>query len=215
MNIEIKLNNTYMILRSLAIALLLWTSVGSAAAQSTSPEKSIENAVQTLLDEFTARRAELESDKPALYEMVDRLTRPHFDFNKISKLILAKNWKNADAKQREAFTNEFRTLLIRTYATALFQYTGKESMAFEPSKIKERKGVKSATVVSEVRLSDGPGIPVIYSMILGDDELWKIYNLKIAGVNMVTNYRKTYGASIRNLGMDGLIESMREANARI
>jgi len=196
------------------VSIVLIFSVGSANAQDTSPEKSIELAVQNLLDEFTSRRAELQTDKAALYSMVDRLARPHFDFNRISKLILAKNWKKADEAQRTAFTNEFRTLLIRTYATALFQYTGKEKMIFAPGEIKDRKGVKSATVNSEVKLSDGPGIPVIYSMILSDDQEWKIYNLKIAGVNMVTNYRKTYGASIRSQGLDGLIESMREANAR-
>jgi len=200
--------------QKLVLGMFLVFSVGSAHAQDTTPEKSIEVAVQNLLDEFTNRRSELQSDKTALYTMVDRLARPHFDFERISKLILAKNWKKADAAQRTAFTDEFRTLLIRTYATALFQYTGKEKMLFEPGQVKERKGVKSATVNSEVKLSDGPGIPVIYSMILSDDQKWKIYNLKIAGVNMVTNYRQTYGASIRSQGIDGLIKSMREANAR-
>ncbi len=214
MKITKSMTNPKAFLKALFVGMFLMFSAGSANAQDTAPEKSIEQAVQNLLDEFSNRRSELQSDKEALYTMVDRLARPHFDFDRISKLILAKNWKKADEAQRTAFTNEFRTLLIRTYATALFQYTGKEKMIFEPGEIKERKGVKSATVNSEVKLSDGPGIPVIYSMILGNDQQWKIYNLKIAGVNMVTNYRQTYGASIRNQGIDGLIESMREANAR-
>ena len=181
----------------------------------TPPEEDISGAVHSLLDEFTARRAELEQNRVALYEMVDRKTRPHFDFGKISKLVLAKNWKVATDSQRAAFAEAFRTLLIRTYATALFQYTGNEKMAFTSSKIKERKGVKSAIVESEVRLNNGPGIPVNYSLILGADDNWKIYNMTIAGVNLVTNYRKTYGSSIRKLGLDGLIESMNEANAKI
>ncbi|MGI9317594.1 MAG: MlaC/ttg2D family ABC transporter substrate-binding protein [bacterium] len=188
---------------------------GLQAQAKISPEQAIEGAVQQLLDEFTQRRAELRGNKSALYDMVDEFTRPHFDFDKISKLVLAKNWKQASEEQRLAFGEEFRTLLIRTYATALFQYTGKETMEFTSSAIKERKGVMSATVESEVTLSEGPGIPVKYSMILGKDDNWKIYNMTIAGVNMVTSYRKTYGASIRSLGLDGLIESMREANSQI
>jgi len=204
------------ILRLVLPVLILFTGLTQAplALSQQAPEKSIENAVQTLLDEFTNRRVELETNKRALYEMVDRITRPHFDFNKISKLVLAKNWKKANDAQRTAFGQEFRTLLIRTYATALFQYTGKETMEFKASEIKEKRGIKSATVQSEVTLSEGPGIPVNYSMILGDDNEWKIFNMTIAGVNLVTSYRKTYGASIRNLGMDGLIDSMRAANGR-
>ena len=182
------------------------------AATDSDPAAIIESAVQQLLDEFTARREELTNNKPALYDMVDRVTRPHFDFDKISKLVLAQEWKTATPEQRTAFGEEFRTLLIRTYATALFQYTGKEKMVFTGSEIKERRGVKTASVNSEVTLAEGPGIPVNYSMIQDDEKDWKIYIMVIAGVNMVTSYRKTYGSSIRSLGLDGLIDSMRKAN---
>ena len=184
----------------------------TAAQANPSPEQEISTAVDELLSEFTARRDELALDREALFDMVDRRTRPFFDFEKISKLVLAQNWKTASAAQRAAFGEEFRKLLIRTYATALFQYTGEEKMDFDSTEIKERGGLKSATVKSAVTLSDGPPIDVNYYMILGADNHWKIYNMTIAGVNLVTNYRKTYGASIRSLGLDGLIESMREAN---
>jgi phospholipid transport system substrate-binding protein len=204
------------IFRQLIVFIVFFVSCSSVlqASAQAAPEKSIEGAVQQLLDEFTARRDELETDKPALYAMVDRVTRPHFDFGKISKLILAKNWKSATESQRAEFSEQFRTLLIKTYATALFQYSGNEKMEFITSRVKEKNGVKSARVESEVTLSDGPGIPVNYSLIFGKDNTWKIYNMTIAGVNLVTSYRKTYGASIRSLGLDGLIESMREVNTR-
>jgi len=198
---------------AISIAVTSYLPGGHARASAeTDPAVIIETAVQELLDEFTARRDELKNDKAALYDMVDRVTRPHFDFEKISKLVLAQEWKTATPEQREAFGEEFRTLLIRTYATALFQYTGKEKMVFTGSDIKERRGVKTASINSEVTLSEGPGIPVSYSMILDGGDSWKIYNMVIAGVNMVTSYRKTYGSSIRSLGLDGLIESMRKAN---
>ncbi len=176
------------------------------------PEQFIQMAVEELLAEFTLRRGELEGDHPALYHMVDRVTNPYFDFGKISKLVLAQNWKSASTEQRRQFGEEFRKLLIRTYATALFQYTGDGTMAFNTTRIRERGGLKFATVESEITLADGPVIPLRYSMILDGDGRWKIYNITIAGVNLVTNYRKIYSTSIRSLGLDGLIGSMREAN---
>ena len=176
------------------------------------PEQVIQMAVEELLEEFVLRRSELEGDHPALYHMVDRATHPYFDFGRISKLVLAQNWKSASTEQRRQFGEEFRKLLIRTYATALFQYTGNGSMAFSTTRIKERGGMKFATVESEITLEDGPSIPLKYSMVLASDNRWKIYNMTIAGVNLVTNYRKIYSTSIRSLGLDGLIGSMREAN---
>jgi len=176
------------------------------------PEQVIQMAVEELLEEFTLRRGELEGDHPALYHMVARVTHPYFDFSRISKLVLAQNWKSASSEQRRQFGMEFRKLLIRTYATALFQYSGDGTMAFNTTRIKERGGMKFATVESEITLADGPPIPLSYSMILDGDGRWKIYNMTIAGVNLVTNYRKIYNASIRSLGLDGLIGSMREAN---
>ena len=203
------------LLRTLLLSLCIGFLPGTPSYANSSPVQEISDAVDELLTEVTARRIELEGDRLALYDMVDRRTRPYFDFEKIAKLVLAQNWKTASDAQRQAFGEEFRKLLIRTYATALFQYTGKEKMAFNSTDIKERSGRKSATVKSEVTLSDGPPIDVSYYMILGEDNRWKIYNMAIAGVNLVTNYRKTYGASIRSLGLDGLIESMREANNSI
>jgi phospholipid transport system substrate-binding protein len=187
-------------------------ALASPVKADATPEQAIGGAVQNLLDEFSLRRGELKNDRPALYAMVDRVTRPYFDFEKISKLVLAKSWKKASVTQRQQFGEEFRKLLIRSYATALFQYTGDEKMAFKVAKIKERKGVKSAVLQSEIKLREGPGIAVNYSLIQDKGGSWKIYNMDIAGVNLVTNYRKTYGASIRSQGLDGLIDSIKKSN---
>ncbi len=179
------------------------------------PHLVIEQTVQTLLDEFTDKRELFEADKGELFALVDRVAVPLFDFRRITKLVLASNWRQASKAQREAFGEEFKKLLIGTYATALFHYTGDEKMIFTGSEIKERKGRKFAVVKSEVALSSsGQPIAVDYAMILGKDGDWKIYNLTISGINMIINYRNTYAAAIGNLGMDGVIESMRATNAK-
>lgn len=192
------------------LAMLMVTPALAAAK----PDVVIETTVQQLLDEFTAQKDSLGKDKQQLFALVDRIALPLFDFQRISKLVLAKNWKKANDVQRTDFATEFKRLLIGTYATALFQYTGNEKMIFTSTSIKEKKGRQFATVKSEVSLASGPGIPVNYSLILDNQGEWKIYNMDIAGLNMVTSYRKTYGSAIRTQGLDGLITSMRETNER-
>ncbi len=183
----------------------------SAYAQE-EPHLIIEKAVHTLLQEFSANREQFAADKTQLFELVDQLGGPLFDFQRISKLVLASNWKQASEQQRNEFIEEFKKLLIRTYAIALFNYTGKETIRIIGSEVRERKNRKLGKVKSEVILSGGQAVAVDYAMILDKDGHWKIYNLIISDFNMITNYRDTYGASVARLGLDGVIESMKESN---
>ncbi len=197
------------------------TAAAAAAAESDAaaqdmPHLEIEAAVQTLLDEFTRQRAVFEGDKRQLFTLVDSVASPLFDLPRIAKLVLASHWKKASEPQRAAFAQEFKKLLIGTYATALFQYTGKERMTFLSSEIAERRGRKTAKVLSELSLGSGAApIAVEYALLLNAQRRWQIYNLTISGLNMITNYRNTYGAAIDNSGLDGLLESMQKTNAKI
>lgn len=185
-----------------------------AASAPEEPQTLIERTVQELLDQFTARRAELESDQQALFALVDQVASPLFDFERIAKLVLAKNWRRADDAQRAAFQRAFRKLLIATYATALHKYSGDERMTFTASNITERKGRKFAQVSSEVTLADGAEpIAVEYALLLGKDGGWKIYNLTVGSLNMIVNYRNTYAAAIGERGLDGVIDEMKRAAA--
>ncbi len=195
----------------LGVGLLLPMSAMAAET----PHRALEDAVQTLLDEFTSQRRVFEEDKNKLYELVERVAVPLFDFQRISKLVLASHWKQASVRQRQEFSAQFKDLLIRTYATALFKYTGNEKMVFIGSEITERNGRKFAVAKSEVTLGDAPAVAVDYALILGADGDWKIYNLTINGLNMVTNYRNTQGASIERLGLDGMLALMKQANANL
>lgn len=187
-------------------------STAPATAAQEQPQAVIERAVQELLDQFTARREELEADKRALFKLVDQVASPLFDFERIAKLVLAKTWRRADAEQRAAFQNEFRKLLIATYATALYKYSGDERMTFTASKITERRGRQFAEVQSEITLADGAEpIAVSYSLLLSEDGMWKIYNLTVGSLNMIINYRSTYAAAIGERGLDGIIADMKRA----
>jgi len=199
-------------LAGLLVGIALLTAPPLPAAEK--PQALIEQTVQDLLDRFTARREALDGDQRALFTLVDQVASPLFDFERISKLVLAQNWRRASAQQRDEFRDEFRKLLIATYATALHKYSGDERMAFNASQITERKGRKFAEIKSEVTLAGGAEpIAVIYSMLLDKRGDWKIYNLTVGSLNMIVNYRNTYAALIGEHGMDGVIEKMKRSNA--
>ena len=198
-----------------AFATVVTLAAGAAGTQAAEdPAAVIDQAVQSLFGEFTETRAQLEGDNPALYEMVDRLAGPLFDFGYISKLVMGKSWKSASDAQREDFSTEFKRLMIVTYATALFQYTGNEAMTFGETKIKEKKGRRFATVDTEVTITEGNPIPVVYSMVENADTGWKVYNLTVGDLNMVINYRNVIQSSIHSEGLDGTIASMKANNDR-
>ena len=176
------------------------------------PALLVENTVQSLFKEFTGSRSELEGDNPALFSLVDRVASPLFDFDYISKLVLAKSWKSANEGQRDEFAREFKRLMIVTYATALFKYTGNEAMTFGETEIREKKGIQFAKVNTEVTINEGDPIPVIYSLIKDQDKGWKIYNLTVGSLNMVINYRNVIQSSIHSDGLDGTIASMKTNN---
>lgn len=185
-----------------------------STSETLSPEQTIETAVQGLLDEFVVRRNELEQDEQKLFELVDMRAQDLFDFERISKLILGKNWKQASESQRQEFQKEFKHSLIVTYSRALFQYTGKEKMEFTGSEIIERSEHKFATVDSLVQLQEGEPVPVKYSMQLIDGQ-WKIYNLTVQTLNMVLNFRKAIQEQIAKEGLDETIASLRNNNAKL
>lgn len=197
----------------LLVALL--AASGSVLAED-DPAVLVDRTVHSALDEFLQRKEELKGNNPALLELLDRTVVPLFDFNRIARLILTRNWKRASPEQREAFAHEFKRLMIATYSTALFQYTGNEEIRVHGAEVKEKKQRLFATVRTEVILGDGiEPVPVDYFLIQSaEGEPWKIYNLSIAGLNMVINYRGVFQSAILDKGLDGTIASMRENNDR-
>ena len=170
------------------------------AAQS--PELLVRETTDQVLTELSANHDAMLADPALLYNMVDAIVLPHFDFERMSKLVLGKHWKKADDAQRAGFVDEFKALLVRTYATALFEYTDQE-IVYKPFRAKE--GSKRVLVETEIVPSDGPRIPIDYALSRGEDGAWRVYDIRIDEISMVTNYRSSYGKIIESKGMDSLI----------
>ena len=167
------------------------------------PDQVIRQTVERLIGELTERKAELESDRSQLYDLVERVIVEHIAVDKVAKLVLARHWRNASLEQRVRFADEFKNLLIRTYASALFDYTGREQMDFRPLQLTGDE--RTAMVRTDVKLPDARAFPVNYKFLRLDSGEWKIFDVTIDGISLVTIYRTSYGQIIQSTGLDGLI----------
>lgn len=183
-------------------------SVTVQASFGASPETLIKDTSDQVLGELKANREALVNDPEKLYALVDRIVLPHFDFERMSRLVLGRHWRDATEAQRSKFVSEFKNLLVRTYATALFEYTG-QRILYKPFRMKE--GDKRAIVKTEIELGDAPNIPLNYALNKNSDT-WKVYDITIDGISLVTNYRLAYSQTIQAEGLDALIRSLAERN---
>ncbi|MEE4377325.1 MAG: ABC transporter substrate-binding protein [Candidatus Competibacteraceae bacterium] len=189
------------------ILLLGWQPLIGIAADS--PQTVVETTSERMLDALRENRATLQKDPRQIYDLVNEIVLPHFDFTVMSRWVLGKYWRQATAEQRSRFVEEFRTLLVRTYSQALLEYSN-ETIKFLPMP-QLAPEAKDVTVRSEFHPQTGAPIPVNYSLHLFEGE-WKIYDVTVDGVSLVTNYRSTFADQIRADGIEAVINSLAERN---
>jgi len=187
-------------------------AVAAAAQANLPPDQVVKQTTDELLSEFTEKRGVLEQDKQKLFGLVNDIVVPHFDMERMARYVLGQYWPEATAEQRKRFVEEFKTQLIRTYATALFEYSGKEEIVYKP--FRHEEGERRAVVRTEVPRADGPSIPVEYRLIRNDDE-WQVYDVVIENISTVQNYRAQYGTVINARGISGLITALAEKNEKL
>lgn len=143
-----------------------------------------------------------------IFALAEEKILPNFNFERISRLVLGKNWTKATAEQKTAFQTEFRTLLLRTYATALSKYKD-QTIDYKPLRLAD--GATTATVKTTILPPGGQPIAVDYSLEK-QPESWKMYDIVIEGVSLVTNYRSQFAQEIRQNGLDSLIKKLADKN---
>ena len=195
-------------LRGTLVALLLLPGVAGAASD-ISPQELVRDTSSRMLVALRDEQEAIAADPDRLYELVAEIVLPYFDFQRMSQWVLGHNWRIATTEQRERFVEQFRVLLVRTYGSALSEYAD-EKIIYLP--FVEPGDAKTVTVRTEIEHVGAP-IPISYSMYRSADG-WKVYDVAISGVSLVTNYRSTYGSIIRKEGMDSLIRQMAERNSR-
>lgn len=207
------LNKTLMhLLLTLAAVMLAFSPLIASAEAMPEPQALVKKASDDMLKALKDNEAELQADPEKIYDLVEDILMPHFDFEKMSKLALGKNWRSADADQRKRFVEEFRLLLIRTYSTAMLEYTDEEIKMLP---FRDDLSRKRVTVPMEVVQKGGPSIGMSLSLYQNKQDAWKVYDVKIDGISLVTNYRSSFANEIRSGGMDQLIKDLAERNKKV
>jgi len=171
-------------------------------------------------DELVKRTAEdvlntLKNDKDIqagnqqkIYALAEEKILPNFDFERVCRMVLGKNWRSATPEQQAAFQKEFRTLLLRTYATALGKY---KNQVIEYKPLRADAAAKNVSVKTQILQPGGQPISVDYSLVKLDNG-WKVYDIVIESVSLVTNYRSQFSSEIRENGLDSLNKKLADKN---
>jgi phospholipid transport system substrate-binding protein len=197
-------------MRVLVLGLLSVCVVHAQEPGAAGPQALIQETSDELKTLLAAERERLRQDPAYVEEMADRILGPRVDFSRVSALVLGKYWRQASPEQRQAFSREFKRLLVRTYATTFLEFDDWE-IRFQP--MPPGAGDTDVTVRTEVIHSAGPPVAVLYRL-RRDDQGWKAYDVVIEGVSLVTNYRSSFAREVRRHGMDRLIERIAELNDR-
>ena len=189
---------------------LVWSASVSlhVRADTLSPDILIKNTAQEVLAIVKQDKDIQAGNQRKALEMVDAKVLPHFNFMHMTRLAVGKYWRTATPEQRKKLEAEFRNLLVRTYTKAFTVYRD-QNVEIKPLKMAE--GATEVTVKTVIVKPGGPSIPVDYDMEKTADG-WKVYDLLVEGVSLVTSYRGTFSDQIQQAGIDGLIKTLAEKN---
>ena len=142
--------------------------------------------------------------------LVETKILPLFDFRHMTRIAVARNWRLASPEQQAALVAQFRTLLVRTYSSALSTYRN-EDIEYKP--LRFAPGETGVLVRSSVRRRGAETLTLDYDME-STEAGWKVYDVKIAGVSLVIAYREAFAAAVRAGGIDGLIKQLSDKNGQ-
>ena len=194
-------------------ALTLMINLAAAVSAATpGAEDVVRSTSNQVIERLAQEKQNLDAHPEMLYELIQELVVPHFDFPIMSRWVLGKAWNTIDAGSQEQFTVQFRTLLVRTYAKALMEYSD-EKVEFLPME----SDPNSNLVVIKTQVS-GKGsansTPINYRMHVSGGE-WKVIDISVDGVSLIGTYRGSFAAEIRKSGIDSLIQKLTERNERL
>ena len=211
MKIDINLSKYLFILTMLGMQANI-TLAAPEDAQTLVIERS--NQLVTALKEQSET---IKLDNQIAYQLVEDIVLPHVDFTRVARLVLGKYWRHADEQQRQRFIHEFRGFLVRTYVTAMVEFSDQivshsESVKYLPFRNSDPDDV---SVRMQITLPDQPPVQINYSLFQNEtDNSWKIYDLSVEGISLATTYRSSFSTQIRRIGIDGLIDKLAARNAQ-
>ena len=193
------------ILTTLAAAL----AIAAAQGQEMTPPDVLVKTVTLEVVDLIAKDKEIKAgNRTKLIQLIDAKVLPHFNFAAMTALAMGQSWNKASPEQKKRLTEEFRTLLVRTYASALAAYS-EQKFDFRPLRAKPND--TDVTVQVRVLQSGAQPVPIDYSMEKTAAG-WKVYDVMVGGVSLVANYRTEFNNTVRSDGIDGLIKTLATKN---
>jgi phospholipid transport system substrate-binding protein len=192
----------------LVYVLCLNLFVTAVSAQDLAPDAQVKQITDEVIGIIQQDKDLRAGNQKKVNELVDARVLPYFNFGRMTALAVGPNWRKASVEQQKALTSEFRILLVRTYSSALSTYKN-QVIAFQP--LRAAAGDTDVTVRTQVKQPGTAPVSIDYGMEKTPSG-WKVYDVVVGGVSLVTNYRETFNAEIHEGGLDGLIKSLASKN---
>ena len=183
----------------------------SAFAQVDSPDALIKKMTDEVLIIVRHDKDIQNGNSKKAIELVETKVLPNFNFQHMTALAMGRDWNKATPEQKKRLTEEFKTLLVRTYSNALTGYKD-QTVRFKPTKM--QNGDTDVDVKTEILQPGSKPIQLDYSMEKLADG-WKVYDVVVAGVSLVSNYRNTFNQEVRANGVEGLIQMIDAKNKQL
>lgn len=194
-------------MKKILSALALFAFASPAFGQDGAPDALVKAITQDVLSVLKQKDAQA-NDPKRIANVIETKVLPHFELTRMTQLAMGRNWRAASPEQQKVLTSEFMTLLVRTYSTALATY---RDQVIDVKPLRAAPGATDVTVKSDVKRPGAQPIAIDYD--LGRTASgWKVYDVKVGGVSLVTTYRETFASEIRENGIDGLIKSLATKN---
>lgn len=192
----------------LLLASVVLAFAGAAYAAEVAPDALVKTTVDEVLGVIKQNK-----DKRALRELAEQKVLPHFDFKRMTQQAVGRSWREASPEQQAALEKSFRTLLVNTYTSALTTTaTGSEKVDVKPARA--ASGQNEVTVKTTVTDANRQIVPVDYKLEKSGDT-WKVTDVVVENLSLVTNYRSTFASEISRSGIDGLIKALEEKNRTV
>lgn len=186
-------------------------AVPAASKQDLTPDALVKTVTQDVIAVIKQDKEIQAGDRKKTIALVEEKVLPHFNFTRMTALAMGPNWRKATPEQQQALVNEFRTLLVRTYSTALSAY---RNQVIEVKPLRAKPDDADVMVRSEVKQSGTEPVTLDYSMEKTPNG-WKVYDVAVGGVSLVTTYRDAFANEVRNVGVDGLIKALADKNRQL
>src|SRR5579859_4859836 len=186
----------------------LLIAAGAKAQDAGAPDVLVKNVTLEVVDLITKDKEIQSGSRAKLMQLIDAKVLPHFDFPAMTALAMGQGWNKANADQKKRLTEEFKTLLVRTYASALAAYST-QKYDFRPLRAKPTD--TDVTVNIRVLQPGAQPVPIDYSMEKTAAG-WKVYDVMVGGVSLVANYRTEFASIVRENGIEGLIKDLQTKN---